>query len=196
MRTITRARALILAGALVGAVTLSAVAASGDTAKASRQNQSASTTRTTPVSTPPETRTETERGTILEGTGTWRGQKITVSVYENQRYGNALQIIIGDPDGKHAIGAGEGQHAYIVGGVLNVGLDVDGKLAVVKGTVTKNGAPRPATELNTDGDLVSSKGTHVPLLVEAAFTYRGETVTLEFTRALRYYLESERLAAN
>lgn len=198
MRRITEARALILAGALVGAVTLGAVAASGDAGKASTDQRTVSNTRTTPVSAPtirPETRTKIERGIILEGRGTWRGQEITVSVYENRRHGNALQIIVGDPDGKHVIGAGEGRHAYVVDGVLNVGLDIDGHLAVVKGTVVKSGAPRPVTEPNPDGDLVSSRGTHTPLLVRATFTYRGESVDLTFPRALRFRLESERLDA-
>lgn len=202
MRAITRARALIVAGALVGTATLGAVAASGDTGESSTQRKAVPTTRATAADTRApqggartERRTETERGLVLEGTGTWRGQEVTVSVYENQRYGNALQIIVGDPDGEHAIGAGEGRDAYVIDGVLNVGLAVGGDLAVVKGAVSKSGAPRPTLERDADGELVSSRGTRVPLLVVATFTYRGETVDLTFPRAFRYHLESERVAA-
>lgn len=206
MRTITRARALILGGALVSALTVGAVAASGNTGgtdKANHQKQTVS--RTTPANNPAnnpattpdtkadreaETRTESERGIVLEGTGTWKGQEVTVSVYENQRHGNVLQIVVGDPDGNHAIGSGQGREAYVIDGVLNVGLDVGGDLAVVKGTVERNGTPRPASEPNVDGDLVSSTGTHVPLLVDATFSYLGTTVDLEFEKAFRYDLES------
>jgi hypothetical protein len=136
-----------------------------------------------------------ERGIVLEGSGSWRGQPVQVFVYENRKYGNSLQIVVGDPDGKHAIGAGEGRDAYVIDGVLNVGLDVSGDLAVVKGTVTESGDPRQATESAPDGELVTSRGTRTPLLVKATFEYRGKTVDLKFTKAFEYALKSTRSAS-
>ncbi len=198
MRTTTTTRSLILGGVLASALTLGAVQlASGDNGTAIRQDKNAATSHTvpaTPQKDQPKATTISERGIVLEGTGTWRGQPVKVFVYENQHLGNSLQMVVGDADGKHAIGAGEGRDAYVVDGVLNVGLDVDGDLAVVKGTVTENGAPKPATETAPDGELISSTGTHTPLLVEATFEYRGETVDLQFSKAFEYDLRSTRIA--
>lgn len=190
MRSITKTRSLILGGVLTGALTLGGVQmASGENRPATPQKSASSATS---KSASPSTTTVTERGIVLEGKGTWRGQPVTVHVYENQRFGNSLQIVVGDPDGRHEIAAGEGRHAYVIDGVLNVGLDVDGDLAVVKGTVKENGPAAPATETAPDGELLSSRGTHTPLLVEATFEYRGQTVNLEFPKAFEYDLESTR----
>lgn len=201
MRTTTTTRSLILGGVLTGALTLGAVQlASGDDGTATQQQETSSsehTVRAAPQKDQqkgePKATTIRERGIVLEGAGTWRGRPVKVFVYENQHFGNSLQMVVGDPDGKHAIGAGGGRDAYVVDGVLNVGLDIGGDLAVVKGTVEGNGAPKPATAEAPDGELVSSTGTHTPLLVEATFEYRGETVDLQFAKAFEYDLRSTRV---
>lgn len=185
MQILTKARTLILGAAVIGAVTAGAYAAAG-------QQDPTGPTKPAPTGSTPGTATTAEHGIVLEGTGTWRGRPVAVYVYENDRHGNALQIVVGDPDGTHAIGSGEGRDAYVVGDELNVGLDVDGDLAVVKGTVTEAGEPRPATEKNPDGDLVGSTGEHTPLAVTATFAYRGETVALTFPTAFGYDLSSTR----
>lgn len=192
MRRSTTTRALILGGALAGALTLGATQlATGDDVRTTAAAAPAGVTAGA-TADPKPAATETERGIVLEGTGAWRGQDVRVFVYENQRHGNTLQIVVGDPDGQHAIGAGEGRDAYVTDGVLNVGLDVDGDLAVVKGTVTEAGAPLPVVEDQPDGELVSSSGTHTPLRVQATFTYRGESVALQFPQAFGFDLASVR----
>ncbi len=195
MRSTTTTRSLILGGVLAGALTFGAVQmASGDSGQTPEQK----TSSTSPFlqagadEDRPKTVSVRERGLVLEGTGTWRGQPVQVFVYENQKYGNSLQIVIGDPDGKHAIGSGEGRDAYVIDGVLNVGLDVDGDLAVVKGSVTESGDPKPVEESAPDGELVTASGTHTPLLVEATFEYRGETIDLNFAKGYEFDLESGR----
>ena len=186
-----------MGGVLAGALTLGAVQmASGDSGPADEQNptSSPSSTPNAPDKDRPKVKTATERGIVLEGSGTWRGNAVKVSVYENRKYGNSLEILIGDPDGKHTMGTGQGRDAYVIDGVLNVGLDIDGDLAVVKGSVTRSGEPVPVTEAAPDGELISAAGTHTPLLVEATFEYRGETVVLSFAKAFKYELESTRIA--
>lgn len=195
MRSTISTRSLILGSVLAGALTLGAVQiAAGDSGSTIVEKTVPSSPSVQAAADQDRRKATTvrERGIVLEGTGIWRGQPVKVFVYENQKYGNALQIVVGDPDGKHAIGAGEGRGPYVVDGVLNVGLDVDGDLAVVKGSVTESSDPRQAAESAPDGELVTAEGTHTPLLVEATFTYRGKTVDLKFTRALGYALKSER----
>lgn len=194
MRSTTATRSLALGSILAGALTLGAVqGALGDSDSASdlkaipRSVQAASDIDQT------KTTTVRERGIVLEGVGVWRGQPVRVFVYENQKYGNSLQIVVGDPDGKHAIGAGEGRDAYVIDGVLNVGLDVDGDLAVVKGSVSESSNPHRVTESAPDGKLISTRGTHTPLMVKATFRYRGATAELKFTTAYDYALKSTRI---
>lgn len=192
MRTTRAMRSITLGGVLAGALALGAVQAAGDNAPAAEPKTSASSAQAAVDKDLSKVTTARERGIVLEGTGTWRGQPVAVFVYENQKYGNSLQMVIGDPDGKHATGAGEGRDPYVIDGVLNVGLDVDGDLAVVTGSVTESGDPRPVTESAPDGELITTTGTHTPLLVSATFEYRGETVDLNFARAYEYDLESKR----
>lgn len=194
MRTITATRSLVLGGVLAGVLALGAVQASGDDAPVA-ELKAGSSSRSTQAAVDDDRSkapTTSERGIVLEGTGTWRGRPVAIFVYENQRYGNSLQMVIGDPDGDHAIGAGEGRDPYVIDGVLDVGLEVDGDLAVVRGSVIESGDPRPATGSDTDGELVATTGTHTPLLVEATFDYRGETVDLRFATSFAYDLESQR----
>ncbi|MDZ5623657.1 hypothetical protein SFC88_22715 [Nocardioides sp. HM23] len=194
MRSTTATRSLILGGVLAGALALGAVQASGDDGPGAEQKASSSSSSAQAAVDKDQSKASTvsERGIVLEGTGTWRGQPVAVFVYENRKHGNSLQMVIGDPDGKHAIGAGEGRDPYVIDGVLNVGLEVDGDLAVVKGSVTESGDPRPATESAPDGELNTTTGTHTPLLVQATFEYRGETVDLSFSKSFEYDLESTR----
>lgn len=191
----TTTRSLILGGILAGVLSLGAVQmAAGDSSRDSdpRTLSSPRSAQTVPDSDRPKTTTQRERGLVLEGTGTWRGQSVQVFVYQNRKYGNSLQIVVGDPDGKHAIGAGQGRDAYVIDGVLNVGLDVDGDLAVVKGSVAEVGDPEPVTEPAPDGNLISASGTHTSLAVDATFEYRGERVDLDFATSYRYDLEATR----
>ncbi len=195
MRSTTTTRSLILGAVVAGALTLGAVQmASGDSGPAAEKNpgSSPSSTPNAPDKDRPKVKTATERGIVLEGSGTWRGNAVQVFVYENRKYGNSLQILIGDPDDRHTMGSGEGRDPYVIDGVLNVGLDIDGDLAVVKGSVTPNGEPVPAAEEAPDGELISATGTHTPLLVKATFAYRGETVRLRFAKAFAYELKSIR----
>lgn len=194
MHFLNKTRTLILGAAVIGATTVGAYAAAGDDGRTDRTTTTGRSTAApaVPQAAGPKTTTTAEHGIVLEGTGSWRGQPVRVFVYENDRHGNSLQIVVGDPDGKHAIAAGEGRDAYVSDGVLNVGLDVDGDLAVVKGTVRESGAPRPATEQHPDGDLVKSQGTHTPLAVTATFDYRGETVALSFPKAFTFDLAATR----
>lgn len=192
MRSTTATRSLIMGGVLAGALTLGAVQmASGDSGPAAEQNPTSGPS-STPDKDRPKLTTVTERGVVLEGSGTWRGNAVKVFVYENRKYGNSLEILIGDPDGKHTMGTGQGRDAYVIDGVLHVGLDIDGDLAVVKGTVTESGEPVPVTETAPDGELISATGTHTPLLVDATFEYRGEIIVLSFAKAFKYDLKSTR----
>ncbi|KAA1428737.1 hypothetical protein [Nocardioides antri] len=195
MRSTTTTRSLILGGVLAGALTLGAAQiASGDNGTTAERDTTSSSRSVQAAPDDDQRRATTvrERGIVLEGTGTWRGQPVQVFVYENNKYGNSLQIVVGDPDGKHAIGAGQGRDAYVIDGVLNVGLDVAGHLAVVKGSVTETRHSKRVTEPSPDGELIKSTGTRTRLLVDATFKYRGKTVDLRFPKAFEYDLESKR----
>ena len=197
MQSITTTRSLILGSVLAGALTLGAVQMAAGDSGSPNERTNATSPRSARVATDvdqPTTKTVRERGIVLQGSGTWRGQLVEIFVYENRFYGNSLQIVIGDRAGEPAIGGGEGRDAYVIDGVLNVGLEVDGDLAVVKGSVTPKGVPQRVTEPTPDGELVASRGKHTPLSVKATFQYRGETVDLKFAKAFEYALKSKRSA--
>lgn len=191
MRSNTVKRSLILGSVLAGALTLgvSTTAASGSTADTDDRTRTAvSTTEKAPS-------VETERGIVLEGTGSWQGQDVMVTVYENQRYGNSVQLVVGDPDAGGAIGYVESTDPFVVDGELSVEVEVDGRTAVLAGTVTEAGRPeRIHDALQDGGEQINSRGTHTALAVDATLELGGAEAALTFSPAFAYDLEVQKVA--
>lgn len=189
MRSITMKQSLILGGVLVAALTVGGATAAGAASGANNADRSVS------VSTDDKGPTvETQKGIVLEGSGEADGLAAMVTVYENDRYGNTLQVVLGDPD-EDLIGNASGTDAFVADGALSATVQIAGHDAVLTGTVAESGRPEFIREsLQDAGEQIVSKGTHTQLLVDATLTYQGHEVPLTFAPAFAYDLEVRRVA--
>ena len=84
------------------------------------------------------TKTHRERGIVLECRGELDGTAVYASLYENDKYGNWFQVVLGDPD------AGNGKSKNVKREILEDGrvrasITIDGAKAVVRGTASRVG---------------------------------------------------------
>lgn len=132
---------------------------------------------------------ELQQGLVLEGAGVAGGLAAMVTVYENSLHGNSVQVVLGDPEDDR-IGFTEGTEPFVVAGVLSVTVQIDGRPAVLSGTVQEVGKPEKVVEPQQDGgEQIVTRGTHTQLLVDGTLTYDGTSVPLEFAPAFAYELE-------
>jgi hypothetical protein len=136
---------------------------------------------------------KSERGIVIECTGDAHGLRVWTSVYENQRYGNTVQIVIGDPDAGHG-SSRNSDDKFLVDGAVKASVKVDGKKAVIKGTAERFGAHSLVYEEYDDaGFLIKTRGFHRQLETELAATYAGKTVPLTCDPAFYYDLEVKKI---
>ena len=114
-----------------------------------------------------------ERGIVLECAGDAHGLQVWTSVYENHRYGNTVQVVIGDPDAGNGASKSS-EDKFVVDGVVKATVKVDGKRALVEGAVQRHGARTPVYEEYADaGFLIKTRGYHRQLLTDMGFRYAG-----------------------
>jgi hypothetical protein len=134
------------------------------------------------------TTTARERGIVLECRGEAGGLEAYASLYENDRYGNVLQIVLGDPD------AGNGRSKEVRRPLLEDGtvrgtITIDGAKAKIRGTATKVGTKKKVHEVHHDaGHLITVDGTHRRLATDLVLRYDGVRVPLTCDPAFRYDL--------
>lgn len=182
---------LIKRSAALAAAALAAVAALGaaDVA-AARPDRGDAPTTDTASATDRGPVVEHERGIVLEGSGRVGDLTASVTVYENSEHGNSVQVVLGD----ELIGYAEGTTPYLVSGALHATVPIDGKDAVVSGTLVESGQPTRVVEpLQDNGEQVVTRGTHIALVGEVSVTYDGVVVPLEVAPAFRYDLETRRV---
>ena len=132
---------------------------------------------------------EQERGIVLEGSGEGGGLAVSATVYENDRYGNSVQVVLGDPDDDR-IGYAEQEQPFLVDGHLTASVEIDGRTAVLSGTVVPSGRPERLVDPGQDaGEQRVVRGTHTALVTDVVLTYDGTTVPLQFAPAFAYDLE-------
>ena len=138
---------------------------------------------------------EHQRGIVLEGSGLAGDLPVAVTVYENSLHGNSIQLVLGDPDNGGQIGFVEQADPFVVHGVLDATVDVDGRTVELTGTVEETGRTTKVTEPIQDaGEQVVSKGTHTQLLTDVTLSIDEESVALEFAPAFAYDLEIRKVA--
>src|SRR5690242_6673521 len=71
-----------------------------------------------------------ERGNVVECHGRAHGVTIRTSVYENHRYGNTVQVVVGDPDDGNGASK-QTEDKFIVDGVVKASVKVGGKRALI-----------------------------------------------------------------
>jgi hypothetical protein len=134
------------------------------------------------------TTTHREYGIVLECRGELDGTAVYASLYENNKYGNWLQVVLGDPD------AGNGKSKTVKREILDDGrvrasITIDGARAVVRGTASKVGKKKPVhEELDDAGYYIVNDGTHRRLRNDLAFVYDGKGTRLTCDPAFAYDL--------
>jgi hypothetical protein len=179
----THSRRLGVAGALVAGLAITGVAvAQSDT------NQSGTTAHRADKSTvsgESNATVERQRGIVLEGSA----PGIAVTVYENSVHGNSIQLVLGDPD-EGSFGHLEQSEPFVVDGVLDATVDVDGRTVTLSGTVAPSGRPARLVEpLQDAGEQIVARGTNTPLVADVVLNVDGASAPLEFAPAFAYDLE-------
>ena len=135
---------------------------------------------------------KSERGIVVECQGRKAGLQVRATVYENHRYGNTVQVVLGDPR-DDIDGARNTDQKFLVDGVLRATVQVDGKRAVIKGTAKRYGARIPVSESFDDGGyLVQTRGFQRRLRTDLVAKYDGKVVPLTCDTAFAYNLETKK----
>ena len=127
--------------------------------------------------------TTVEKGVVIECTGRLGGQDVYVSLYENNRYANVVQVGVGED------GASREVRDIVRAGRARAGVRIDGSAARVTGRVRATGT-RSAVheEMDDAGQHIVSEGTHRALRTRLHVSFRGETSRLACGNAFRYRL--------
>ena len=167
-----RAAAVGLAALVIGAAGI----ASGDESTATR----AAVTPPTPAVQKAEkpVTIEHERGIVIEGNAVLDREPVGISLYENAKYGNVLQVFFPETD---EVGAVEQDAPFVVDGRVDVTVEVDGRSVRLAGVVAETGRTRVVEPLQDGGEQLVTKGTHAILDVDVALTVGDHSVPLEAT---------------
>ena len=134
-----------------------------------------------------------ERGIVLECNGDAHGLQVWTSVYENQRYGNTVQVVIGDPDDGHGSSKST-EDKFVVDGVVKAAVKIDGKRALIEGVVQRHGARTTVYDEYVDaGFLIKTRGYHRQLLTDMGARYAGTSAPLVCDTAFVYDLEVKKI---
>ena len=127
--------------------------------------------------------TTVEKGVVIECTGHLDGQDVYVSLYENNRYSNVVQVNVGE------VGSSREVRDIVRAGRVRAALRIDGSIARVAGSVSVTGRPtRVHEELDDAGQHIVSDGTHRALSTRLRVSFRGERSRLTCDNAFRYRL--------
>lgn len=135
-----------------------------------------------------EPTTTTEKGIVLECSGTWRGERVYSSLYENSVYGNTIQVVVGGGD--VAGDSRSTRHAFLDGRAVRGVLKLDGRRAVIAGTAHAVGGKTAVhEELDDAGQHITTDGTHRRLASNLRLTWKGTTVPLDCPESFVYDLQ-------
>jgi hypothetical protein len=136
-----------------------------------------------------EATTTHEVGNLLECTGSWKSRAVYASLYENQTYGNTIQILIGDDDDQVG-GSRDVEGDFIEAGRVHGTLLVGKKRAVVAGHASRVGKKIAVHEEHDDaGQHITVDGFHRRLADDLTLTRRKKTVPLDCANAFFYDLQ-------
>lgn len=172
------AAALLIGGLATGGAALAADTSSGQ--------RTTTQPRTAEAETP--TSTTQEQGLVIEAAGSAHGVDVQVYLYENQRYGNSLQVVL-DPEAD-LIGWTEQAEPFVADGQVDVAVEIDGLPARLTGTVAGTDVTTKVVEPGQDGgEQRVVRGTHTQLDADLSLAYDGVTVPLEEAPAFAFDLE-------
>ncbi|MEP9365153.1 hypothetical protein ABLE68_19470 [Nocardioides sp. CN2-186] len=137
-----------------------------------------------------EPTTTYENGTVLECSGTWKGDRVYALVYENSTAGNTVQVVIND--GQYGASHGT-KHDLVQGRRVHAAVKLDGKRAVIRGDAHAVGRRTPVhEELEDAGQHIVTDGTHRRLANHVTLTWKGVTTPLDCAGSFVYDLQVTR----
>lgn len=135
-----------------------------------------------------ETTTTTEKGVLVECTGTWRDRPVVVSVYENRTYGNEVLVAVGAED-QEAFSVTHPDGRLVRRGAIQQEGRLDGRRFALAGPVARDGDPVEVhEEFEDDNMVITVDGVHKPLAADLVLTWRKRNAVLECSNAFRYDL--------
>jgi hypothetical protein len=144
-------------------------------------------TATSPAAGTPISETSRERGVVIECGGTYRGQDVYVSVYENDTYANVFQVVVGD-DGLGNIR--ESAQGVVEKKQVHATVKLDGRKVLVSGSAQPYGKKIRVHEEHDDaGQHIVVDGVHRKLRSDLTMRWQGRTVDLACADAFRYDLQ-------
>jgi hypothetical protein len=128
-----------------------------------------------------------ERGNLIECTGRYRGTDTFVSVYENNRYTNVLQVVVGDGGAGASREVAEG---FVDGSRVHGALRLQGKKVTVSGTAVRTDQRTKVHEEHDDaGQHIVIDGYHRALDSDLTMSWQGTTIRLTCDNAFYYNLK-------
>lgn len=134
-----------------------------------------------------------ERGDVLECHGRWKAYRVLVTVYENDVYGNHLQMVLRDGT-KILGGGGETDRNLVRGDRVSASMPLEGEhRGRVRGDAVLQPGKEPVHEEFDDaGQHVVIDGWHKQRTTDLTFAYRGTAKPLTCETAFRYDLTTEK----
>ncbi len=137
-----------------------------------------------------EAASTTERGVVMECTGSRHGLDAYASLYENDVYGNTVQVILDDDP---ATSASRQPGDLLDSGEVRTGVMIAGHRARIRGTAYRVGPRRAVHEENDDaGQHIVVDGFHRRLATSLVLRYAGTRVPLTCAPAFYYRLHVTR----
>lgn len=131
--------------------------------------------------------TEHQRGVVLECTGANRSHSAYVDLYENDKHGNYLQVVL---DGNPKLAASRQPADIWKAGEVRTRITIRHQRARVVGTAPKVGGRHHVHAENDDaGNLIVSDGFHRRLRDDLVLKYDGYRIALTCAPAFFYSLD-------
>jgi hypothetical protein len=151
----------------------------------------AATLATTPADAadrvPNASTTEHQRGVVLECTGANRMHSAYVDLYENDKHGNFLQVVL---DENPKLAASRAPADIWTAGEVRTRIMIGHKRARIVGAAPKVGRRHHVHEENADaGNLIVSDGFHRRLKDDLVLKYDGHRIALSCAPAFLYSLD-------
>ncbi|HET6563303.1 MAG TPA: hypothetical protein VFG72_15620 [Marmoricola sp.] len=129
-----------------------------------------------------------EKGIVVECTSADPALEAWVSMYENSRYGNVLQVVVGDPD--QGMGAStESDRRFVRARKAFGQVEVGGEVATLRGKVVRRGERTRVREVIDDaGEHIVTRGWNRPLRTRLTLRYGDVKVPLDCDTAFAYHL--------